>query len=37
MSSVPANNALIVIEISLVVGAFFGLISGKLGAALKSE
>jgi len=36
LTSVSFNNALIVIVISLVVGAVLGMISGKAGAALTS-
>ncbi len=37
MSSVPANNALITIAASLVIGAIFGMVSGKLAGALTSD
>lgn len=34
LTSVSFNNALIVVAVSLIVGAIFGLLSGKLGNAL---
>lgn len=37
LTSVDFGNALIVIAVSLVVGAFFGLGSGKLGGALTAK
>ncbi len=36
-STVPADNALITVAASMVVGALFGLVSGKLAGALTSE
>ncbi|MFK8067309.1 MAG: DUF1097 domain-containing protein [Gammaproteobacteria bacterium] len=37
MSSVPADNALITIAASIVVGAIFGMVSGSLAGALTSD
>ncbi len=37
LTGVNFNNALLVIAVSLIVGAIFGLLSGKLGGALTAK